>query len=63
MLDFLRQNIIMIGDKHEESYDDIIRIAEIPFEYREFKSLILLQDNLQEECGKQLAICLFMTII
>ena len=44
MLDFLRQNIIMIGGKHEESYD-IIRIAEISFEYREFKNLILPQNN------------------
>ena len=32
----------MIGGKHEESYDDIIRIAEISFEYREFKKLVLL---------------------
>ena len=29
MLDFPRQNIIMIHDKHEESYDHIIRIVEI----------------------------------
>ncbi|KAJ9671169.1 hypothetical protein PVL29_027244 [Vitis rotundifolia] len=54
LLDFPRQNIIMIGNKHEESYE-IIRIAEISFEYREFKNLILLEDNLQEEFGKQLS--------
>ena len=60
VLEFPRQNIIMIGGKHEESYD-IIRIAEISFEYREFKNLILPQDNLQEECGKQLSTSLLMT--
>ena len=37
----------MSGGKHEES-------TEISFEYREFKNLILPQNNLQEECGKQL---------
>ena len=40
MFDF--PNIIMSGGKHEES-------AEISFEYREFKNLILPQNNLQEE--------------
>ena len=29
VLDFPRQNIIMIHGKHEESYDHIIRIVEI----------------------------------
>ena len=57
MFDFSRQNIIMIGGKHEESYDDIIRIAEISFEYREFKKLVLLQ----EEFRKQFATNLLMT--
>ena len=47
----------MIGGKHEESYDDIIRIAEISFEYREFKKLVLLQ----EEFRKQFATNLLMT--
>ena len=47
VLNFSRQNIIMIGGKHEESYE-IIRIAKISFEYREFKNLILPQDSLQE---------------
>ena len=54
MLDFLRQNIILSGDKHEES-------IEISFEYREFKNLIFPQDNLQEECKKQLSTSLLMT--
>ena len=34
MLEFPRQNIIIVGSKHEES-------AEISFEYREFKNLII----------------------
>ena len=54
MLDFPRQNIILSGDKHEES-------IEISFEYREFKNLIFPQDNLQEECKKQLSTSLLMT--
>ena len=41
VLDFPRQNIIVIGGKHEEIYD-ITRIAEISFEYREFKNLVIL---------------------
>ncbi|KAJ9672788.1 hypothetical protein PVL29_026138 [Vitis rotundifolia] len=56
MLDFPRQNIIMSGGKREES-------TEISFEYREFKNFILLQDNLQEECWKQLSTSLLMTYI
>ena len=52
MFDF--PNIIMSGGKHEES-------AEISFEYREFKNLILPQNNLQEECGKQLSTSLLKT--
>ena len=39
MFDFPRPNIIMSGGKHEES-------TEISFEYREFKNLILPQNNL-----------------
>ena len=39
VLEFTRQNIIMVGSKHEES-------TEISFEYREFKNLILPQNNL-----------------
>ena len=54
MLDFPRQNIIMSGGKHEGS-------VEISFEHREFKNLILLQDNLQEEYGKQLSTSLLKT--
>ena len=54
MLDFPRPNIIMSSGKHEES-------AEISFEHREFKNLILLQDNLQEEYGKQLSTSLLKT--
>ncbi|KAJ9704890.1 hypothetical protein PVL29_003102 [Vitis rotundifolia] len=54
MFDFPRPNIIMSGGKHEES-------AEISFEYREFKNLILPQTNLQEECGKQLSTSLLKT--
>ena len=54
MLDFPRPNIIMSSGKHEES-------AEISFEYREFKNLILPQNNLQEECGKQLPTSLLKT--
>ena len=42
ILDFPRPNIIMSGGKHEGS-------LEISFEYREFKNLILPQNNLQEE--------------
>ena len=42
MFDFPKQNIIMVSGKHEES-------TEISFEYREFKNLIIPQDNLQEE--------------
>ena len=42
------------GGKHEES-------AEISFEYREFKNLILPENNLQEECGKQLSTSLLKT--
>ena len=38
MFDFPRPNIIISGGKHEES-------AEISFEYREFKNLILPQNN------------------
>ncbi|KAJ9671139.1 hypothetical protein PVL29_027227 [Vitis rotundifolia] len=52
MLEFPRQNIIIVGSKHEES-------AEISFEYREFKNLIIPLDNFQEKCGKP--ICLLMT--
>ncbi|KAJ9698825.1 hypothetical protein PVL29_007754 [Vitis rotundifolia] len=48
MFDFPRPNIIMSGDKYEES-------AEISFEYRKFKNLILPQNNLQEKCEKQLS--------
>ena len=44
----------MSSGKHEES-------AEISFEHREFKNLILLQDNLQEEYGKQLSTSLLKT--
>ena len=54
MFDFPKPNIIMSGSKHEE-------IAEISFEYREFKNLIPLQNNLQEECGKQLSTSLLKT--
>ena len=54
MFDFPRPNIIVSGGKHEES-------AEISFEYREFKNLILPQNNLQEECGKQLPTSLLKT--
>ena len=54
MFDFPRPNIIVSGGKHEES-------AEISFEYREFKNLILPQNNLQEECGKQLSTSLLKT--
>ena len=54
MIDFPRPNIIMSGGKHEES-------VEISFEYREFKNLILQQNNLQEECGKQLSTSLLKT--
>ena len=50
----------MIGGKHEQSYD-IVRIAEISFEYKEFKNLILLQDSLKEEYGTQLSTSLLMT--
>ena len=53
MLEFLKQNIIMSSGKHEES-------AEISFEYREFKNLILPKDNLQEESGRQLSTSLLM---
>ncbi|RVX00219.1 putative ribonuclease H protein [Vitis vinifera] len=60
VLAFSRQNIIMIGGKHEQSYD-IVRIAEISFEYKEFKNLILLQDSLKEEYGMQLSTSLLMT--
>ena len=52
MFDFPRPNIIMSGG--EES-------AEISFEYREFKNLILPQNNLQEKCGKQLSTSLLKT--
>ena len=54
MFDFPRPNIILSSGKHEES-------AEISFEYREFKNLIPLQNNLQEECGKQLSTSLLKT--
>ena len=54
MFDFPRPNIIMSGGKHEES-------AEISFEYREFKNLILPQNDLQEKCGKQLSTSLLKT--
>ena len=54
MFDFPKPNIIMSGSKHEET-------AEISFEYREFKNLIPLQNNLQEECGKQLSTSLLKT--
>ena len=54
MFDFPRPNIIMSGGKHEES-------AEISFEYGEFKNLILPQNNLQEECRKQLSTSLLKT--
>ena len=54
MLDFPRPNIIMSGGKHEGS-------VEISFEHWEFKNLILLQDNLQEEYGKQLSTSLLKT--
>ena len=54
MFDFPRPNIIMSGGKHEGS-------LEISFEYREFKNLILPQNNLQEECGKQLPTSLLKT--
>ena len=60
VLEFPRQSIIMIGGKHEESYD-IIRIVDISFKYQEFKNLILLQDSLQEECEKQLSTSLLKT--
>ena len=50
----------MIGGKHEQSYD-IVRIAEISFEYKEFKNLILLQDSLKEEYGMQLSTSLLLT--
>ena len=52
--DFPRPNIIMSGGKHEKP-------AEIYFEYREFKNLILPQNNLQKECGKQLFTSLLKT--
>ena len=52
MFDF--PNIIMSGGKHEES-------AEISFEYREFKNLILPKNDLQEKCGKQLSTSLLKT--
>ena len=45
MFDFPRPNIILSSGKHEES-------AEISFEHREFKNLILLQDSLQEKYEK-----------
>ena len=54
MFDFPRPNIIMSGGKHEES-------AKISFECREFKNLILPQNNLQEKCGKQLSTSLLKT--
>ena len=54
MLDFPRPSIIMSGGKHEES-------IEIYFEHREFKNLVLLQDSLQEEYGKQLSTSLLKT--
>ena len=44
----------MSGGKHEES-------AKISFECREFKNLILPQNNLQEKCGKQLSTSLLKT--
>ena len=50
LIDFLRQNIIMIDGKYEQFYD-IVGVAEISFEYEEFKSH-LQQDSLQGECGK-----------
>ncbi|KAJ9688975.1 hypothetical protein PVL29_014566 [Vitis rotundifolia] len=39
VLEFPRQNIIMVGNKHEES-------TKISYEYRKLKNLILPQDNL-----------------
>ena len=58
MHDFSRQKIIVIRCKHEESYNDIIRIARISFKFKELKNLILLQDSsLQEERAKQLTAC------
>ena len=37
-----RQNIIMIGGKHEEFYVGLIGITRISFEFKEFKNLIVL---------------------
>ena len=54
MFDFPRPNIIMSACKHEE-------FAEISFEYREFKNLILPKNDLQEKCGKQLSTSLLKT--
>ncbi|KAJ9705648.1 hypothetical protein PVL29_003626 [Vitis rotundifolia] len=54
MFVFPRPNIIMSGSKHEESVG-------ISFEFREFKNLTLLQDNLQEEYEKQLSTSLLKT--
>ena len=39
VLEFTRQNIIMVSSKHEES-------TEISYEYGKLKNLILPQDNL-----------------
>ena len=54
MFDFPMPNIIMSGGKHEQS-------TEISFEYREFKNLILPQNNSQEKCRKQLSTSLLKT--
>ncbi|KAJ9702576.1 hypothetical protein PVL29_004355 [Vitis rotundifolia] len=54
VLEFPRQNIIMVSGKCEE-------FSKISFEYWEFKNLILLLDNLQKKCGKQLCPSLLMT--
>ena len=54
VLEFPRQNIIMVRGKSEE-------FSKISLECWEFKNLIPLQDNLQKKCGKQLCPSLLMT--
>ena len=49
--DFPRPNIIMSGGKREEP-------AEIYFEYREFKNLILLQNNIKKFFEVQYLSCM-----
>ena len=53
IVDFPRQNNIMIHGKHEESQDGIIKITEISFECRQFKNLRLcLQSVFKNNFGK-----------